>query len=627
MPNISLRKLWRKRSAAISEKDPTYKVVYLGNVLTGWAKGEGCVDKPLCTLWRNYCQSNRTDIIMKITICSSGLQAVTREHGLTEYWAHRVTYCGAHPAYPKVFCWVYRHEGRRLKQELRCHAVLCRRSDKAQVMAGQLKERLALALHEFRREKVIRQNARLSLMHAIYDNAALPTRKVLLSTGTTNYRPPLERSKSAPKLGSIEETIEEEEEEDQSPIEEEEDGDTGIRRRNFHASPVGSLAISETMSDIIQYNNRSTELGTALQLSRSSSQRGKSSDQDDEFLTSSSGDQASATATTASCSCGDNTGAKINYNDSHLSVNRQSCCSSFNSPSHNGVSCSMKVAPSIRPPAIRRRYIRSISVDTGCDNEINDFDDSDDNPSDDSSSSPSRACQSTTADSISSHSSTRITFPCQSIKVDDSAEEDLCNSLTSTDTTETVLDRVLPVDNRGAPANNGPPSTSGSFSISKPKNSHSISNDADAEFEVLRDPHTAEDTITLINCLSHSFTRQMSLPADSHPPEESLTSDQPESLGSHCDSCSSSCGGCSDAGADHNISQGRSSGRGNTSDVKGRLLGLVVIGSNLEKLGNLSDLGADAEEPDNISEESGYAEDKDFLQSSAAENTKILNAQ
>ena len=67
------------------------------------------------------------------TICGSGLNAVTREHGLTEYWAHRVTFCCAPPAYPKVFCWVYRHEGRRLKQELRCHAVLCHRNDKAQV--------------------------------------------------------------------------------------------------------------------------------------------------------------------------------------------------------------------------------------------------------------------------------------------------------------------------------------------------------------------------------------------------------------------------------------------------------------------------------------------------------------
>ncbi|RXG73383.1 Protein FAM43A [Armadillidium vulgare] len=214
MPNINLKKLWRrKKSVDITEYDPTYKVTYLGNVLTGWAKGDGCVEKPLATLWRNYCQSSRPDISMKVTICGAGLRAVTREHGLTEYWAHRITYCAAHPAYPRVFCWVYRHEGRRLKQELRCHAVLCPKQGKAERMASQLQDRLSLALHEFRREKAIRQNARLSVVNAVYDVSTLPLRKFYLVTGASNYRPPLERSKSAPRLGAIEEIIEEEEDE------------------------------------------------------------------------------------------------------------------------------------------------------------------------------------------------------------------------------------------------------------------------------------------------------------------------------------------------------------------------------------------------------------------------------
>lgn len=41
----------------------------------------------------------------------------------------------------------------------------------------------------------------------------MPRRKILLSTGSTNYRPPLERSKSAPKLTMIEENLGEEDEE------------------------------------------------------------------------------------------------------------------------------------------------------------------------------------------------------------------------------------------------------------------------------------------------------------------------------------------------------------------------------------------------------------------------------
>lgn len=42
----------------------------------------------------------------------------------------------------------------------------------------------------------------------------MPRRKILLSTGGNNYRPPLERSKSAPKLFAIEEMVDEEDEED-----------------------------------------------------------------------------------------------------------------------------------------------------------------------------------------------------------------------------------------------------------------------------------------------------------------------------------------------------------------------------------------------------------------------------
>ena len=70
--------------------------------------GDGCVDKPLSTLWRNHISSEKPDILMKMTVVGSGLRAVTKEHGLTEYWANRITYCAAHPSYPRVFCWIYR---------------------------------------------------------------------------------------------------------------------------------------------------------------------------------------------------------------------------------------------------------------------------------------------------------------------------------------------------------------------------------------------------------------------------------------------------------------------------------------------------------------------------------------
>ncbi|XP_028144666.1 uncharacterized protein LOC114338271 [Diabrotica virgifera virgifera] len=197
-------------SATISKPDPVYRVAYLGNVVTGWAKGDGCFEKPLTTLWRNYTQSSRPDVRMQLTVSGGGLKATTKDHGLTEYWANRLTACGAPSQFPRLFCWVYRHEGKRLRHELRCHAVLCSSSAIAKQIEEELKESLALALLEFKREKLCRQNARLSLVNSVYENPTIPRRKILLSTGSHNYRPPLERSKSAPKLMSIEEIIEEE---------------------------------------------------------------------------------------------------------------------------------------------------------------------------------------------------------------------------------------------------------------------------------------------------------------------------------------------------------------------------------------------------------------------------------
>lgn len=73
---------------------------------------------------------------------------------------------------------------------------------------------MAIALREFKRDKINKQNARLSLANAADENPSMPRRKIMLSTGANNYRPPLERSKSAPKLFSIEELVNEEDDDE-----------------------------------------------------------------------------------------------------------------------------------------------------------------------------------------------------------------------------------------------------------------------------------------------------------------------------------------------------------------------------------------------------------------------------
>lgn len=219
-------KFWNKKSFQVNQYDPSFKVIYLGNLgMQLWSKDESCLEKPLGTLWNNYLVNMKTEIVMRLTICNSGLKAITRQHGLTQYWSNRLIYCCSHKNYPRIFSWVYRHEGKKMRQELRCHAVFCASPEKATKMAIILNQRLVCALQEFKREKKSRgggsnlQNNVIVNEYNISNNLStsspiqqqklplrtVPLRRQILAKGTANFRPPLERSKSAPKLTSIQE--------------------------------------------------------------------------------------------------------------------------------------------------------------------------------------------------------------------------------------------------------------------------------------------------------------------------------------------------------------------------------------------------------------------------------------
>lgn len=227
----------RRQSYTINPPDDTYNVVYLGNVLTVMAKGDGCVEKPLNLIWKTYCSKQKSDLHMKLAVTRSGLKAQTKQQGLTEYWAHRITFCLAPSEYPRLFCWVYKHEGKRMKPELRCHAVLCKKASEPTTIAVRLNDFLQAALQEYRREKLSMQNARLNAT-AVGQVATCPKRKLLLQTGTLNFRPPVSRSKSAPRLGSIEEEEILEEEEDEEEEEQQEDDLSDLESLCYRESPT-----------------------------------------------------------------------------------------------------------------------------------------------------------------------------------------------------------------------------------------------------------------------------------------------------------------------------------------------------------------------------------------------------
>ncbi|XP_007517482.1 protein FAM43A [Erinaceus europaeus] len=229
----------KRKKLHITSEDPTYTVLYLGNATTIQARGDGCTDLAVGKIWSKS-EAGRQGTKMKLTVSAQGIRMVHAEERALRrpghlYLLHRVTYCVADTRLPKVFAWVYRHELKHKAVMLRCHAVLVSKPEKAQAMALLLYQTSANALAEFkrlkRRDDARHQQQELVGAHTI---PLVPLRKLLLH-GPCCYKPPVERSRSAPKLGSItedllgeqqeQELLEEAEEHAEGCLEEEEEED------------------------------------------------------------------------------------------------------------------------------------------------------------------------------------------------------------------------------------------------------------------------------------------------------------------------------------------------------------------------------------------------------------------
>ncbi|XP_027791935.2 protein FAM43A [Marmota flaviventris] len=221
----------KRKKLHITSEDPTYTVLYLGNATTIQARGDGCTDLAVGKIWSKS-EAGRQGTKMKLTVSAQGIRMVHAEERALRrpghlYLLHRVTYCVADARLPKVFAWVYRHELKHKAVMLRCHAVLVSKPEKAQAMALLLYQTSANALAEFkrlkRRDDARHQQQELVGAHTI---PLVPLRKLLLH-GSCCYKPPVERSRSAPKLGSITEDLLGEQQEQELPEEEEEEHPEG----------------------------------------------------------------------------------------------------------------------------------------------------------------------------------------------------------------------------------------------------------------------------------------------------------------------------------------------------------------------------------------------------------------
>lgn len=208
----------KRKKVKITSDDPTYTVLYLGNATTIQSKGDGCTDVAVSKIWGKS-EMGKNGTKMRLTVSSQGIRMVHVDEKAKRpghlYLLHRITYCVADPRLPKIFAWIYRHEMKHKAVMLRCHAVLVSKPEKAKAMALLLYQTSATALAEFKRLKR-RDDARHQQQQLIGEQTIplVPLRKLL--NGQCYYKPPVERSRSAPKLGSITEDLIGEEEEERS---------------------------------------------------------------------------------------------------------------------------------------------------------------------------------------------------------------------------------------------------------------------------------------------------------------------------------------------------------------------------------------------------------------------------
>ncbi|XP_014340185.1 protein FAM43A [Latimeria chalumnae] len=208
----------KRKKIKITSEDPTYTVLYLGNATIIQSKGDGCTDLAVSKIWSKS-EMGKNGTKMKLTISSQGIRMVHVDEKAKRpghlYLLHRVTYCVADPRLPKIFAWIYRHEMKHKAVMLRCHAVLVSKPEKAKAMALLLYQTSTNALAEFKRLKR-RDDARHQQQQLIGEQTIplVPLRKLL--NGQCYYKPPIERSRSAPKLGSITEDLLGEEEEERA---------------------------------------------------------------------------------------------------------------------------------------------------------------------------------------------------------------------------------------------------------------------------------------------------------------------------------------------------------------------------------------------------------------------------
>ncbi|OWF54478.1 protein FAM43A-like [Mizuhopecten yessoensis] len=153
-----------KVRAKITERDPVFKVRYIGCTETFVATGKGCTNGPVQKLWDNAGEEKS----LKRTTVQINTNGILLEdmdgkgkgaHGRL-FSIENISFCNADCILnERIFTWICKNES---CPSLICHAVLCSSKEKAKTMALVLSRAFQIAYKEWQmsKTKVTRENRR-----------------------------------------------------------------------------------------------------------------------------------------------------------------------------------------------------------------------------------------------------------------------------------------------------------------------------------------------------------------------------------------------------------------------------------------------------------------------------------
>lgn len=144
-----------KVRAKITEKDPVFKVRYIGCTETFVATGKGCTNVPVQKLWDNAGEEKslkKTTVLINTSgILVGDVDGKVKAETDRLFNIENISFCNADCVVnERIFTWICKDES---SPSLVCHAVLCSSKEKAKAMALVLSRAFQIAYKEWKMSK------------------------------------------------------------------------------------------------------------------------------------------------------------------------------------------------------------------------------------------------------------------------------------------------------------------------------------------------------------------------------------------------------------------------------------------------------------------------------------------